>query len=86
MMRGAKGCFGRIQGGEAGESPQRALTAEPTPESAKTAAAQRVARLLASGGVALALRDRCGYRSDSRALPLAKIRCNATYHSFSAPC
>jgi len=66
-VRGAKGYFGRIQGGEAGESPKRALTAEPTMESAKRAAADTVARLLAIGGVALALRDRCGYRSDSRA-------------------
>jgi len=81
-MRGAKSYFGRIQGGETGKSPQRALTVEPTLESAKRATAQRVARLLAIGGVAPARRDRCGYTPSDRALPMAKIRSNATYHSF----
>jgi len=86
MMRGAKSSFGRIQGGEAGKSPKRALTAEPTMESAKRADVRRVARLLVIDGVALAPRDRCGYRSDSHALPMTKIRGNATYHNFSAAC
>ncbi len=76
---GAKGCFGRIQGDEAGESPQWALTAESTLEAAKIAIAQRVAQLLGGGGVALALRDRCGYRSDSHAWPTPKICSNATH-------
>ena len=53
MVRGAKSYFGRIQGGEAGESPQRALTAKPTQESIKMAAARRVAQLFAIGGVVL---------------------------------
>ena len=79
MICGAKSYFGRIQGGEAGESPQWASTAEPTQESTKIAAAQRVAHLWVIGGVALALRDRCGYRSDSRALPITQICSNATH-------
>ena len=72
-MRGAMNPFGQIQGGEAGESPTRALTAEPTPELAKRIVAHRVAHLFDFGGVGgreegsrdvvLALRDRCGYRS-----------------------
>ena len=59
----AKSYFGRIQGGEAGESPPWALTAEPTPESVKIAVAQRVAHLFVFGGVTLPFRDRCGYRN-----------------------
>ena len=62
-MRGAMNHFGQIQGGEAGESPTRALTAEPTQELAKMIVAHRVAHLFDFGGVVLALRDRCGYRS-----------------------
>ena len=45
--------FGQIQGGEAGESPQWALTVEPTMELPKRAVARRVARLFVIGGVAL---------------------------------
>ncbi len=52
-MRGAINPFGQIQGGEAGESPQRALTAEPTLELAKRIVAHRVAHLFDFGGVVL---------------------------------
>ena len=62
-MRGAMNPFGQIQGGEAGESPTRALTAEPTPELAKRIVAHGVTHLFDFGSVVLALRDRCGYRS-----------------------
>jgi hypothetical protein len=62
MVRGAMNHFGRIQGGETGKSPKRALTVEPTPKSPKIIVAQRVARLLAKKSVALTRRDLCGYR------------------------
>ena len=63
-MCGARGHLGRIQGGETGKSPQRALTIEPTLESAQMTVAQQVARLFARGGVVRSLRDRHGYRSE----------------------
>ena len=100
MVRGAMNYFDRIQsrqrrdkGGacgpewaEAGESPKRALTAEPTRELAKRIVAHRVAHLFDFGGVALALRDRCGYRSGRT--PCQNQKSVATPHilCFSTAC
>ena len=66
MIRGAESYFGRIQGGEAGKSLRRALTAEPTPESAKIAVAQRVARLFVIGCVALPRETAAGIAAVAR--------------------
>jgi hypothetical protein len=82
MMRGAINHFGKIQGGVVGESPEWALTMEPTPEFAKMVVVQRIARLFAGHSVALSRRDRWQISPRDRALCAAKIRSNATYQSF----
>jgi hypothetical protein len=70
----AVGYFRRIQGGEAGESPKRALTAKPTLESAKITSAQRVAPILTLGGVLGEGRDHCGYRPSPKTPPTGQYR------------
>jgi hypothetical protein len=71
--------FDRIQGGEAGESPLRALTAEPTPKSVKFISAWGLRGFLA-GSV---LRSQGEIAGDlppcDRALCQPKIRSNAVH-------
>lgn len=86
MVRDAIHNFRRIQGAEAGESLQGALTVEVTQESAKVINARRVARFFAKKYVATTRRDHCGYTPCGRAFFLAKIRSNVTYHNFTTTC
>ena len=56
--------FGRGQGGEAGASPQRAVTAEPTPATGKRPAARRGFGEKAGWLRCSSVGDRCGYPPD----------------------
>src|SRR4029079_7308607 len=58
--------FGCGQGGEAGASPQRAVTAEPTKATGKRPAARRVFEEKAGWLRCSSVGDRCGYPPSSR--------------------
>src|SRR2546421_5351407 len=62
----AAGDFGGGQGGEAGASPQRAVTAEPTRAAAKRSAARRVFAEKAAWLRCSSVTDPCGYAPSSR--------------------
>jgi len=67
IMKGAAARdFGRGQGGEAGTSPQRAVTAEPTLAADKRPAARRVSQKMPSGFVAPQSKIHQGYSPSSR--------------------
>ena len=72
--------FGCSQGGEAGASPQRAVTAESTPATAKRPAARRVLRVWACGILGLPLESAT---LPCRASPFSLFLENGTPTEFS---
>ena len=85
MMRGAINYFARIQGGEAGASPKRAVTAEPTRESTKIVVAQRVAQILTIGGVVLPRETAAGIAAVARLAEWPKSAATPHIRVFQQP-